>query len=185
MNSIEIPGSDIVVRVGRYGPYLERGDQRAPIPVDLAPDELTSALAEELLAKPAEGRELGRHPQTGRAILLRTGRYGPYVTEELEEGSGEKPRTASLLQSMSTESVTLEDALRLLELPRVVGVDPADCEEVVAMNGRFGPFIRKGTETRSLGSDEQLFSITLEQALALLAQPKTRRARGGAKPPLR
>jgi DNA topoisomerase-1 len=185
VNSIEIPGSDIVVRVGRYGPYLERGDQRAPIPVDLAPDELTSALAEELLAKPAEGRELGRHPQTGRAILLRTGRYGPYVTEELEEGSGEKPRTASLLQSMSTESVTLEDALRLLELPRVVGVDPADCEEVVAMNGRFGPFIRKGTETRSLGSDEQLFSITLEQALALLAQPKTRRARGGAKPPLR
>jgi DNA topoisomerase I len=185
VNSIEIPRSDIVVRVGRYGPYLERGDQRAPIPPELAPDELTPAKAEELLAKPAEGRELGVHPETGRTIALRTGRYGPYVTEELDEGSEEKPRTASLLQSMSPETVTLEDAVRLLELPRVVGVDPSDGEEVVAMNGRYGPFVRKGEETRSLESEEQLFTITLEQALDVLAQPKTRRARGGAKPPLR
>jgi DNA topoisomerase-1 len=185
VNSIEIPRSDIVVRVGRYGPYLERGEQRAPIPPDLAPDELTPAKAEELLAKPAEGRELGVHPETGKTIALRTGRYGPYVTEELDEGSEEKPRTASLLQSMSPETVTLEDAVRLLELPRVVGVDPSDSEEVVAMNGRYGPFIRKGEETRSLESEEQLFTITLEQALAVLAQPKTRRARGAAKPPLR
>ncbi|HEX3454001.1 MAG TPA: type I DNA topoisomerase [Gaiellaceae bacterium] len=185
VNSIELPRSDIVVRVGRYGPYLERGDQRAPIPTELAPDELTPAKAEELLAKPAEGRELGIHPETGRTIALRTGRYGPYVTEELEEGSEEKPRTASLLQSMSPETVTLEDALRLLELPRVIGVDTSDGEEVVAMNGRYGPFIRKGEETRSLESEEQLFTITLEQALAVLAQPKTRRARGAAKPPLR
>ncbi len=185
VNSIEIPRSDIVVRVGRYGPYLERGEQRAPITPDLAPDELTAAKAEELLAKPAEGRELGVHPETGRTIALRTGRYGPYVTEELEEGSDEKPRTASLLQSMSPETVTLEDAVRLLELPRVVGVDQSDGQEIVAMNGRYGPFIRKGEETRSLESEDQLFTITLEQALAVLAQPKARRARGAAKPPLR
>jgi DNA topoisomerase-1 len=185
VNSIEIPRSDIVVRVGRYGPYLERGDQRAPVPPDLAPDELTAAKAEELLAKPAEGRELGVHPGSGRTIALRTGRYGPYVTEELEEGAEEKPRTASLLQSMSPETVTLEDAVRLLELPRAVGVDPSDGEEVVAMNGRYGPFIRKGEDTRSLESEEQLFTITLEQALEVFAQPKTRRARGAAKPPLR
>ena len=185
VNSIEIPRSDIVVRVGRYGPYLERGDQRAPIPAELAPDEVTAAAAEELLAKPAEGRELGAHPETGRPILVRNGRYGPYVIEELDEGSEEKPRTASLLPSMSPETITLEEAVRLLELPRVIGVDPADGEEVVAMNGRYGPFIRKGEETRSLESEDQLFSITLEQALDVLAQPKTRRARGAAKPPLR
>ena len=186
VNSIEIPRSDIVVRVGRYGPYLERGEQRAPIPAELAPDEVTAAVAEELLAKPAEGRELGAHPETGLPILVRNGRYGPYVTEELlEEGSEEKPRTASLLSSMSPETITLEEAVRLLELPRVIGVDPADGEEVVAMNGRYGPFIRRGEETRSLESEEQLFSITLEQALDVLAQPKTRRARGAAKPPLR
>ncbi len=185
VNSIEIPRSDIVVRVGRYGPYLERGEQRAPIPAELAPDEVTADVAAELLSRPTEGRTLGTHPETGRAIHVRTGRYGPYVTEELEEGSDEKPRTASLLQSMSPETVTLDDAVRLLELPRVVGADPSDGEEVVAMNGRYGPFIRKGAETRSLEDEEQLFSITLEQALAVLAQPKTRRARGAAKPPLR
>ncbi len=185
VNSIEIPRSDIVVRVGRYGPYLERGEQRAPIPAELAPDELTAERAEELLAQPAEGRELGVHPETGRAVVVRTGRYGPYVTEELPEGADEKPRTASLLSSMSPETVTLDEAVRLLSLPRVVGTDPADGEEIVAMNGRFGPFIKKGSETRSLESEGQLFTITAEEALALLAQPKTRRARGAAKPPLR
>jgi DNA topoisomerase-1 len=185
VNSIEIPRSDIVVRVGRYGPYLERGDQRAPIPAELAPDELTAERAEELLAQPAEGRELGVHPTTGRQVVVRTGRYGPYVTEELPDGADEKPRTASLLTSMSPEAVTLEDAVRLLSLPRVVGVDASDGEEIVAMNGRYGPFIKKGSETRSLEHEEQLFTITAEQALVLLAQPKTRRARGAAKPPLR
>jgi len=185
VNSIAIPRSDVVVRVGRYGPYLERGEQRAPIPVELAPDELTAERAEELLAKPAEERTLGTHPETGRSILVRVGRYGPYVTEELEEGADEKPRTASLLQKMSPDTVTLDDAVRLLELPRVVGKDPADGEEVVAMNGRYGPFIKKGAETRSLESEEQLFTLTLDEALAVLAQPKTRRARGAAKPPLR
>ena len=185
VNSIEIPRSDIVVRVGRYGPYLERGEQRAPIPVELAPDELTAERAEEFLAQPAEGRELGVHPETGRAVVVRTGRYGPYVTEELPEGADAKPRTASLLSSMSPGTVTLDEAVQLLSLPRVVGTDPADGEEIVAMNGRFGPFIKKGSETRSLDSEEQLFTITAEAALALLAQPKTRRARGAAKPPLR
>ncbi len=184
VNSIPIPRTDIVVRVGRYGPYLERGEQRAPVPADLAPDELTAERAEELLAQPAEGRVLGVDPETGRSVVLRTGRYGPYVTEEAAEAD-EKPRTASLLQSMSPESVTLDEAVRLLALPRVIGADPADGEEIVAMNGRFGPFIKKGAETRSLEREEQLFTVTVEEALALLAQPKGRRARGVAKPPLR
>jgi DNA topoisomerase I len=185
VNSIEIPRSDIVVRVGRYGPYLERGEQRAQIPAELAPDELTAERAEDLLAQPSEGRDLGLHPETGRSVAVRTGRYGPYVTEELPEGDNEKPRTASLLSSMSPETVTLADAVRLLSLPRVVGIEPADGEEIIAMNGRYGPFIKKGSETRSLDTEEQLFTITTEQALALLAQPKTRRSRGAPKPPLR
>jgi DNA topoisomerase-1 len=153
--------------------------------VELAPDELTAERAEELLAQPQEGRKLGIHPETGLAILVRTGRYGPYVTEEQPEGSEEKPRTASLLAAMSPETVTLDEAVQLLSLPRVVGIDPSDGEEVVAMNGRYGPFIRKGAETRSLESEQQLFTISLEEALGVLAQPKTRRARGVAKPPLR
>jgi DNA topoisomerase I len=183
VNSIELPGSDIVVRVGRYGPYLERGDERASLPEDIAPDELTAARAEELLAAPSDARELGVHPETGRPVQLRSGRYGPYVTEEPAEGSDEKPRTASLFQTMTPETVTLEDAVRLLSLPRVVGV--ADGEEVLAMNGRYGPYIKRGTETRSLEGEEQLFTVDLDQALALLAAPKTRRGRGAAKPPLR
>jgi DNA topoisomerase-1 len=185
VNSIDIPRTDIVVRVGRYGPYLERGEQRAPIPADLAPDELTAEHAEELLARPAEGRVLGVNPETGRSIVVRTGRYGPYVTEEQADDATEKPRTASLLQLMSPETVTLEEATRLLSLPRVVGVDPTDGKEIVAMNGRYGPFIKKDAETRSLEREDQLFTITPEEALALLAQPKGRRARGAAKPPLR
>jgi len=183
VNSIEIPRSDIVVRVGRYGPYLERGDTRASLPEDIVPDELTAERAEELLAAPGDARELGLHPETGRPVLVRSGRYGPYVTEEPPEGSEEKPRTASLFSTMSPESVTLDDAVRLLSLPRVVGV--ADGEEVLAMNGRYGPYIKRGVETRSLESEEQIFSIDLDQALALLAAPKTRRGRGAPKPPLR
>jgi DNA topoisomerase-1 len=183
VNSIEIPRSDIVVRVGRYGPYLERGDTRASLPEDIVPDELTAERAEELLAAPGDARELGLHPETGRPVLVRSGRYGPYVTEETPEGSDGKPRTASLLSTMSPEAVTLEDAVRLLSLPRVVGV--VDGEEVLAMNGRYGPFIKRGAETRSLESEEQIFSIDLDAALALLAAPKTRRGRGSPKPPLR
>ena len=183
VNSIELPGSDIVVRVGKYGPYLERGDSRASLPEDIVPDELTPARAEELLAAPGDARELGQHPETGLSVVLRSGRYGPYITEELPEGSEEKPRTASLMSTMTPETVTLDDAVRLLSLPRVVGV--SDGEEVLAMNGRYGPFIKRGTDTRSLESEEQIFSIDLDQANALLAAPKTRRGRGAAKPPLR
>ena len=185
VNSIPLPGSDVVVRVGRYGPYLERDGQRATLPPDIAPDELTSERAEDLLAKGGEERELGRDPETGHRIVVRAGRYGPYVTAELPEDSKEKPPTASLFASMSPESVTLEEALGLLSLPRVVGVDPADGEDVVAMNGRYGPFIKKGSETRSLHSEEQLFTITLDEALSVLAQPRERRGGGRAQPPLR
>jgi DNA topoisomerase-1 len=184
VNSIEIPRSDIVVRVGRYGPYLERGDERASLPPDIVPDELTPERAEGLLAKPGEGRELGEDPETGRLVLIRSGRYGPYVTEELPADDPAKPRTASLLSSMTPETVTLEDALRLLSLPRVVGTAP-DGEEVLARNGRYGPYIEKGKETRSLESEAQLFELGLDEALALLAAPKQRRGRGTPRAPLR
>jgi DNA topoisomerase-1 len=169
---------DIVLRVGRYGPYLERGEQRVNVPDSLAPDELTVQMAEELLAQPSGDRELGANPDTGRAVVARTGRYGPYVAEQPPEDSKEKPRTASLFASMSLDTITLEQALKLLSLPRVLG--EVDGEEVTAQNGRYGPYIQKGKETRSLESEEQLFAITLEQALELLAKPKERRRRGQA-----
>jgi DNA topoisomerase-1 len=182
VNSIPIPGSDAVIRVGRYGPYVERGDQRASLPADLAPDELTGTKIEELLARP-ESRSLGPDPETGTEIVIRSGRYGPYVTEVLPEGSDAKPRTASLFASMSPESVSLDDALRLISLPRVVGT--LDGEEVTAQNGRYGPYVKRGTESRSLESEEQLFTITLDEARALLAEPPKRRGRRGARGPLR
>jgi DNA topoisomerase I len=184
ISSIEI-GNGIVVRVGRYGPYLESDGRRASVPPNMAPDELTVEKAEELLAQPSDDRALGVDPDTGREIVARTGRYGPYVTEVLEEGSKAKPRTASLFTSMSIENVTLDDALKLLTIPRVLGADPKDGEEVVAKNGRYGPYIQKGNESRSLDSEEQLFEITLDEALGRLAQPKERRRRGAAAAPLR
>ena len=183
INSLEI-ADGIVLRVGRYGPYLERDGQRASVPEELAPDELTLERAEELLSQPTGDRDLGSDPETGRAIVARTGRYGPYVTEVLPEDSKEKPHTASLFKSMSLETVTLEDALRLLQLPRVVGVAP-DGEEVVARNGRYGPYIQQGKESRSLETEEQLFTIDLEGALALLAQPRQRRGQRASAAPLR
>jgi DNA topoisomerase I len=173
-------GEGIVLRVGRYGPYIERDGQRANVPPELAPDELTVELAQELLSRPADGRSLGSNPETGREVVAREGRYGPYVTEVVPEGVKEKPRTASLFQSQSLDTVTLEDALRLLSLPRVLGADPADGSEVTAQSGRYGPYVQKGSETRSLETEEQIFSMTLEDALALLAQPKTRRGRAAA-----
>jgi DNA topoisomerase I len=180
INSLEI-GDGIVLRVGRYGPYLERDGQRASVPDELAPDELTLERAEELLAQPSGERELGTDPDTGRPIVARTGRYGPYVTEVLPEDAKEKPRTASLFKTMSLDTVTIEDALRLLDLPRVVGV-AEDGEEVVARNGRYGPFVQKGKESRSLESEEQLFTIDLAGALALLAQPRQRRGQRSSAP---
>ncbi|WP_210577903.1 type I DNA topoisomerase [Streptomyces sp. GESEQ-4] len=188
-------GSDIVLRVGRYGPYIERGEkdsenhQRADVPEDLAPDELSVEYAEELLAKPSGDFELGTDPSTGHQIIARDGRYGPYVTEVLPEGTPKtgknavKPRTASLFKSMSLDTVTLEDALKLMSLPRVVGAD-AEGQEITAQNGRYGPYLKKGTDSRSLQAEEQLFTITLEEALAIYAQPK-QRGRAAAKPPLK
>ncbi|MET7733715.1 type I DNA topoisomerase [Streptomyces sp. NPDC005402] len=188
-------GSGIVLRVGRYGPYIERGEkdsenhQRADVPEDLAPDELSVELAEELLAKPSGDFELGADPVTGHQIIARDGRYGPYVTEVLPEGTPKtgknavKPRTASLFKSMSLDTVTLEDALKLMSLPRVVGVD-AEGQEITAQNGRYGPYLKKGTDSRSLQTEDQLFTITLEEALEIYAQPK-QRGRAAAKPPLK
>ncbi|HEX2038848.1 MAG TPA: type I DNA topoisomerase [Acidimicrobiales bacterium] len=186
VNSIPI-GNDIVVRVGRYGPYIQRGEERAPVPDDLAPDELTVEKAEELLAAPSGDRVLGEDPATGLPVVAKAGRYGPYVQlGEAEPGSKAKPPTASLLKTMSLETVTLEDALRLLTLPRTVGIDPADGQEITAQNGRYGPYIKKGNDSRSLESEEQLFTITLEEAQAVFAQPKLRgRRTGAASPPLK
>jgi DNA topoisomerase I len=184
VNSIAIRDSDIVVRVGRYGPYLERGEQRASLPEDVVPDELTAAMAEELLARPAGAeRPLGTHPETGRAILAKDGRYGPYVTEVLDEGEEGKPRTASLFSTMSLDTVTLDDALALLTLPRTL--EGTDGQEIFVSNGRYGPYVKRGTETRSLASEAQLLTLTVPEAEELLAQPKQRRGRGAAKPPLK
>jgi DNA topoisomerase-1 len=180
INTVELPRTDIVVRVGRYGPYLERGDQRQTLPPDIAPDELSPERAEELLAQGKQEHELGVDPETGHTIALRAGRYGPYVTEVLE--GDEKPRTASLFSSMSPETVTLEEALKLLTLPRTLG--GSGDEEVVAANGRYGPYVKQGKESRSLDSEDQLFTITLEEALAKLAEPK-QRGRRAAAPPLK
>jgi DNA topoisomerase-1 len=184
VNTVELPGSDIVVRVGRYGPYLERGDQRQTLPPDVAPDELTPERAEELLALGRQEQVLGIDPESGREIVARSGRYGPYVTEVLPDDANGKPRTSSLFASMSLETITLDDALRLLGLPRVVGVGE-DGEEIVARNGRYGPYVQKGKESRSLESEERLLTISLEEALALLAQPRQARGRAAAAPPLK
>ena len=181
VNTIEI-GNGIDLRVGRYGPYIERDGERVTISDEIPPDELTVAKAEELLSHASDQRELGVNPSTGRAVHVKNGRYGPYVTEIAEEG--EKPKTASLFRSMSPETVTLEEALPLLALPRVVGVDPGDGEEVVVSNGRFGPYVKRGSDTRSLENEEQLLTISLDEALALLAEPK-QRGRQAAAAPLR
>jgi DNA topoisomerase-1 len=220
VNSIPV-ADGITLRVGKFGPYLEKDlpvdapegtdPERANVPEDLAPDELTPAKAEELFATagPSE-RVLGVDPESGRTIVAKDGRYGPYVTEVVEEMTEEqleawleaqpteyykngkpkpkkkpakvKPRTGSLFKSMSLETITLEDALKLMSLPRVVGQD-AEGTEITVQNGRFGPYLKKGTDSRSLESEDQIFTITLEQALAIYAQPK-QRGRGAAKPPL-
>ncbi|MCW2977600.1 MAG: topA [Actinomycetia bacterium] len=180
INSIEI-GNGIVLRVGRYGPYLERDGERANVPDDVVPDELTVERAEELLAQPSQDRVLGVNPETGREVLARLGRYGPYVTEVMPEGSKEKPPTASLFKSMSLDTITLEEALQLLQLPRVIGVGE-DGEEIEARNGRYGPYVQQGKESRSLETEEQLLTIGLEEAKAILAKPKERRGRQAAAP---
>jgi DNA topoisomerase I len=213
VNSIKLfddaEGRTIYVRVGKNGPYLERmvlGDdgepkpQRANLNDTLTPDELTLQVAEELFATPQEGRALGVDPETGHEIVAKDGRYGPYVTEILPEPpddpegtvakkgkkpTGPKPRTGSLLRSMDLQTVTLDDALKLLSLPRVVGVDPDSSEEITAQNGRYGPYLKRGSDSRSLATEDQIFEITLEEALKIYSEPKRRGRQGVAAPPLR
>jgi len=190
VNSIVIgvdpSGDEIVVRAGRYGPYIQRGDSRASVPEDLPPDELTVEKAMELLEQPSQDRVLGTDPESNLPVIARAGRYGPYVQlGENGDAKKDKPRTSSLFKTMSAETVTLEQALELLRLPRVVGTDPADGQEISALNGRYGPYIKKGTDSRSLESEEKLLTITLEEALAVFAQPKTYGRRGAAVAPLR
>lgn len=250
VNSIRLytdaEGRDVFVRVGRYGPYIERqvgvnaeGEpeyQRANLSETTTPDELNEQLAEKLFATPQGGRELGENPANGRTIVAKEGRFGPYVTEIVrdderakaeaeaekvvaEERAAEdkqrkedgmraknwetktaakqkekrineyvdeklKPGTASLFSSMEPSQVTLEDALQLLSLPREVGVDPADNEVITAQNGRYGPYLKKGTDSRSLANEEQIFTITLDEARRIYAEPK-RRGRQAAQPPLK
>jgi DNA topoisomerase-1 len=173
-----------VVRVGRYGPYLQASGEEGPrvsIPEDLAPDELTAEKVEELLSAPSSDRELGTDPETGHPVVVKAGRYGPYVTTVVPEGSKESPRTASLFSSMAPETVTLDDALKLLTLPRTVGSAP-DGEEIQALNGRYGPYLKKGSDSRSLENEDRLFTVTLDEALAIFAQPKQRGRRAAAAP---
>ncbi|MFT4125763.1 MAG: type I DNA topoisomerase [Gordonia sp. (in: high G+C Gram-positive bacteria)] len=260
VNSIRLfddeAGHTVFVRVGRFGPYLERNIaapdaepqlQRANLPADITPDELTLQLAEKLFATPQEGRSLGVDPASGHEIVVKEGRFGPYVTEILPDDdddggtggapatvpagpvprdggavvgpgddvvplddlpsggaattvarkapakaaakktakkAGPKPRTGSLFKSMDIATVTLDDALKLLSLPRVVGVDPASGDEITAQNGRYGPYLKQGTDSRSLANEEQLFTVTLDEALRIYAEPK-RRGRAAAAPPLR
>ncbi|MDK8870313.1 type I DNA topoisomerase [Corynebacterium macclintockiae] len=254
VNSLHIfddeDGVPIVVRVGRYGPYLERIKplregapegaepevQRANLPESMTPDGLTLEVAEKLFATPQGGRELGTNPANGRTIVAREGRYGPYVTEVLGEDEESrvaeeavkvweaerdeqdreraaegkkplsretktaqaqkekrvkqiveetlKPKTASLFSGMEPASVTLEEALKLMSLPREVGVDPSDNEVITAQNGRYGPYLKKGNDSRSLANEEQIFTITLDEARRIYAEPK-RRGRAAAQPPLK
>ena len=197
INSVPV-FDDVVVRVGRYGPYLERTvdgeSQRANLPDDLPPDELTREVAEQLFSVPQSGRSLGTDPVTGHEIVAKEGRFGPFVTEilpepaESENGTKKKavkakPRSGSLFKDMTTDSVTLEEALRLLSLPRLVGTDPESGEEITAQNGRYGPYLKKGTDSRSLTSEEQLFTVTLDEALEIYKQPKQRGRRAAAATP--
>lgn len=206
-------GRPIYVRVGKNGPYLERmvadpdGEagalipQRANVKDGVTPDELTVEMAEQLFAIPQEGRTLGVDPETGHEIVAKDGRFGPYVTEVLpappepveaekpkrgaKKVEGPKPRTGSLLKSMTLETVTLEDALRLLSLPRVVGVDPASGEEITAQNGRYGPYLKRGTDSRSLATEGQIFTVTLDEALKIYSEPKRRGGQAASAAPLR
>jgi DNA topoisomerase-1 len=187
-------GEDIEIRVGRYGAYLQQGqgeDRKfANIPEGMAPDELTLTKAIELLAAPSGERELGTDPATSLPIIAKSGRFGPYITEVLPEEEGKKKKkevkakTASLLSTMTLDTVTLDDALKLLSLPKVLGVDSETGEEITVQNGRYGPYLKRGTDSRTLTSEDQLFTITLDEASEIYKQPKVRR-RGVAKPPLK
>ncbi|MBN2621969.1 MAG: type I DNA topoisomerase [Acidimicrobiales bacterium] len=169
-------GVEIVVRNGRYGPYVKRDDQTASVPEGLAPDELTIDKALELLAAPKGDEPIGTDPDTGLPVYSKTGRFGPYVqlgdADTLPEG--QKPKMSSLFKTMSPATLTFDEALKLLSLPRTVGTDPESGDEILALNGRFGPYLKKGGDTRSLGAEEELFTVTVDQALKLFAEPKRR-----------
>jgi DNA topoisomerase-1 len=176
-------GTDVVARIGRYGPYVEIGEERASIPDDLPPDELTVEKAVELVQHQNAGDKiLGTDPETGLTVYGKTGRFGPYVQlGEVEEGSKERPRRASLFRTMSLDELSLDAALSLLSLPRTVGAD-ADGVEILALNGRYGPYIQRGTDRRSLESEDQLFTLTVDEALKVLAEPPRRRGQRAAAP---
>jgi DNA topoisomerase-1 len=177
-------GTAIVARCGQYGPYLVRGDDRASIPVELPPDQLTVEAAIELLAAGSDEKILGTDPVSSLEVLARSGRFGPYVQlGERDEETNPKPKTASLFKTMSMDSVSLDQALELLTLPRAVGPHPDDGVDVTAQNGRYGPYVKWGTETRSLETEEQIFTISLDEAVRLLAEPRRRRSRNSG--PLR
>ena len=197
-------GEDIEIRVGRFGAYIQKGigDDRkfANIPETMAPDELTLQVAIDLLAQPSGERELGIHPETNLPLIAKSGRFGPYITEVFPEPelvvdkkTGElmkprkkkdapKPKTASLLSTMTLDTITIDDALKLMSLPRTLG--NYDDVPITVQNGRYGPYMTHGTDSRTLTAEEQLFDITLDEAIELYKQPKVRR-RGVAKPPLK
>jgi DNA topoisomerase-1 len=176
-------GQEVVARIGRYGPYVEMGEERASIPDDLAPDELTVSKAVELIETQNVGDKIfGTDPDSGMVVLGKTGRFGPYVQlGEQEEGSKEKPKRASLFKSMSLDELSMEDALQLLSLPRTIGQDEEGVD-IVALNGRYGPYIQRGSDRRSLENEEHLFSFTVEEALRLLAEPARRRGQRASGP---
>ncbi|MEK6648971.1 MAG: type I DNA topoisomerase [Actinomycetota bacterium] len=183
-------GEDIQIRVGRYGAYLQQGEgddrKLANIPETIAPDELTLARAIEILAEPSGERELGVDPNTGLDVIAKSGRFGPYITEVLPEGAkkSDKAKTASLLSTMTLDTITFDDAMKLLSLPRILGVDSQTGEDITVQNGRYGPYLKRGADSRTLTSEDQLFSLSLDEAVAIYSQPKVRR-RGVAKPPLK
>ncbi len=193
---VDDQGRAVVARAGKYGAYLARipapgandgeaKEETVSLPDDIVPDELTVERATELIDAPAGDREVGVDPETGLTVFAKNGRFGPYVQlGELVDG-GEKPKTASLFKDMSVDTIDLEESLKLLSLPRVVGTDPADGGEITVQNGRYGPYLKKGNDSRSLTDERQLFTIGLEECLKILAEPKRRRGQAAPAAPLR
>jgi DNA topoisomerase-1 len=189
INSIPIgeddAGQAVVARSGKFGPYVQRGEETASIPLDLPPDELTVEKAIEYLEAPNGDRILGADPESGLEVSVRNGRFGPYVQlGEQEPDSKIKPKRSSLFKAMSEDTVTLEDALELLSIPRLVGKHPEDNGDIMAQNGRYGPYITWGKESRSLETEEQLFTVDVDDAVRRLMEPK-KRGRQAAAPPLK
>jgi DNA topoisomerase-1 len=181
-------GEPIVVRNGRYGPYLKRGEDTASLPEDLPLDELTIDRAVEILSAPKGGTPLGEDPETGLPVYAKSGRFGPYVqlgdADTLPPDT--KPKMSSLFQTMSLSTITLAEALQVLQLPRTVGAHPDDGGEIIAANGRYGPFLKWGDETRSVDTEEQLLTVTVDEAVKILAEPKKfGRRKAAPAPPLK